>query len=262
MEGKVTILGSGGSMGVPVIGCDCAVCQSDKPYNKRLRPSIALQVEEKTFLFDCGPDFRAEALSAHIQTVDAVILTHTHFDHTAGLDDLRIFCLRKKGSIPCYLSQTSLEDLQKRYYYLFEKDDESVVRLDFNVLEQLSGAFNILGVPFRYFTYQQNSMPVTGYRVGNFAYVTDIKQYDESLFNELAGVEYLILSMQKKTASNAHLSLEDIVMMQKRIKPKHCYITHMGHDIDYYDLKNSLPLGILPGFDGVSFWINLPDEKI
>lgn len=262
MQGKVTILGSGGSMGVPVIGCDCAVCQSHEPYNKRLRPSIALQVEEKTVLFDCGPDFRAEALVANIQTVDALILTHTHFDHTAGLDDLRIFCLRKKGSIPCYLSQTSLDDLQKRYYYLFEKDDESVVRLDFNVLEKLSGTFNLLGVPFRYFTYQQNSMPVTGYRIGDFAYVTDIKQYDESLFSELEGLEYLILSMQKKTASNAHLSLEDIVEIQKRIKPKHCFITHMGHDIDYYDLKNSLPLGILPGFDGVSFWINLPDEKI
>ncbi len=257
MQAKVIILGSGGSMGVPVIGCPCPVCHSKEPLNKRFRPSIVLQVEGKNILFDCGPDFHSQAIAQEIKDIDAFLLTHTHFDHIAGLDDLRIFSLRKQAAIPCYLSQKSYDDLRKRYYYLFEKDDESVVRLNYNVLNKPAGLFKVLGVDCHYFTYYQGSMEVAGYRIGNFAYVTDIKRYEEELFDHLIGVEYLILSMQRKDASHAHLSLEDVIAIRERVHPQHCYITHMGHDIDYHDLKESLPAGILPAFDGLSFWINL-----
>lgn len=253
MQAKVRILGSGGSMGVPVIGCDCPICTSSSAFNKRLRPSLVIEVEDKTILIDCGPDFRAQALAAGLKKIDMLLLTHTHFDHIAGLDDLRIFCLRKKGAIPCYLSEHSYEDIQKRYYYLFEKTDESVVRLDCHVLEEPQGSFDL----FRYFTYSQNGMVVLGFRLGNFAYLTDIKQYDDSLFDELQGVEYLILSMQQRKFSHAHLNLDDIIAFHERVNPRHSYITHMGHDIDYHELKTALPAGMEPSYDGLTFWIEL-----
>jgi phosphoribosyl 1,2-cyclic phosphate phosphodiesterase len=256
MQAKITMLGSGGSMGVPVVGCSCAVCTSSNPYNKRLRPSIAIEMGEKILLVDCGPDFREQAIAADIKHVDALLLTHTHFDHIAGLDDLRIFGIRSRVLTPCYLSMSSYIDLQKRYYYLFEKEDDSIVRLKFHKLEKERGDFHPLDIPMRYFTYSQNGMSVLGYRLGNFAYVTDIKQYTEAIFEDLRGVEYLIISMQKKEKSNAHLSLEELLSFHAKIKPRHCYITHMGHDIDYDDLKNSLPVSVEPGYDGLSFWIN------
>ncbi len=221
---------------------------------------MALQVEDKIFLIDCGPDFRSQAIAQDIRHVDALLLTHTHFDHIAGIDDLRIFCLRSQEAMPCYLSEKSQEELQKKYYYLFEKDDESVVRLNYNVLKNPRGSFKALGVSFRYFTYYQSSMKVTGYRIGNFAYVTDIKEYEGALFDDLIGIDYLVLSMQRKEGSYAHLSLRDIIDIQEKVRPQYCYITHMGHEIDYYDLKEYLPIGIAPAFDGLSFWINLENK--
>lgn len=246
-------------MGVPVIGCRCTICQSSHPRNKRSRPSLAVQIEEKTLLIDCGPDFRTQAISAGLSRVDALLLTHTHFDHIAGLDDLRIFNFRTNAAIPCYLSESSFDDLQKRYYYLAGRHDNSVVRLEFHKLSTKKGSFEVGGVTVSYFSYRQNEMSVFGFRFGDFAYVTDIKQYSEELFDELQGVQFLILSMQQKGISKGHLSFEDVLNIHERVKPRHCFLNHMGHEIDFEELKSSLPLGVEPGFDGLHFWINLPD---
>lgn len=255
--GKVIVLGSGSSMGVPVAACDCRICCSGSPFNKRLRPSILIIAGGKTLLVDCGPDFRRQALAHNLQKVDGLLLTHTHFDHIAGIDDLRIYCIRKKEPIDCLLSKESLEDLEKRYYYMMHKDDATVARFRFVTLPQEKGSIEFQCVPIQYFTYSQPDMPVTGFRVGSFAYVTDIKQFSEEIFTALKGVDTLILGCHRLTESRMHFNLDQAVEFCQRLKPKRCYLTHMGHEIDYYSLRQHLPPYIEPAFDGLQFSFRL-----
>jgi phosphoribosyl 1,2-cyclic phosphate phosphodiesterase len=240
-------------MGVPVAGCDCRVCTSQSPLNRRLRPSILVQTGGKQLLIDCGPDFRQQALAHHIQRIDGLLLTHVHFDHIAGIDDLRIYCIRQNQAIDCLLSQESLDDLEKRYSYLMHKDDDSVARFRFDRLVQSSGKREFATVPLSYFTYAQPGAKVTGYRFGSFAYVTDIKEFTEDIVQELQGIETLILGAYKKSASRMHFTIDEGLAFCKKVRPKQCYFTHMGHEIDYFTLRKQLPPNIEPAFDGLTF---------
>ncbi len=245
--GKFLFLGTSSSTGVPVIGCRCSVCISSSPFNARLRPSALLQVKGLNLLLDVGPDFRMQALQYRIDHLDGLILTHTHFDHIAGIDDLRIYCARSKSKIPCLLSQDSLKELEKRYDYLFTG---APPLLKTELLPSERGITSFLGIELGYTTYEQGGMKVTGYRFGNLAYVTDIREFDPSIFSFFEGVQTLVLSAAREEKSKLHLSVDEAVAFAKRANVKQTFLTHLSHSLDYEMMNQKLPPSVRLAFDG------------
>lgn len=255
MIGKFTFLGTSGSSGVPVIGCHCSVCLSSDPLNQRLRPSGLLQLGKKNILIDVGPDFRQQCLKYKITHLDGVILTHTHYDHIAGIDELRIFFVRTKEPFPCLLSKESLEELKLRYYYLFQERKEHSTtlsaQLKWRVLEQEQGSVEFLGIPIQYVSYAQGGMKVNGFRIGDFAYISDIKDYDPSIFTILKGVKKLVLSALREKPSPIHFSLTDAVTFANQVGAVETRLTHVSHSVDHKQVNELLPPSVQLGYDGL-----------
>ncbi len=254
MHGKFIFLGTGASAGVPVIGCKCAVCSSASPFNKRLRQAGLIQIEKRVLLVDVGPDFREQALKNQVDRLDGVLLTHTHYDHIAGIDELRIFYLLQKQSLPLLLSKESFEDLKRRYYYLMEARGENAsltAQLDLRVLPEDAGQVDFLGVKISYFSYFQGSMKVTGYRIGDFAYVSDIRDYDEKIFDWLSGVRTLVISALREGPARLMFSIDEALAFSKRVGAEETRITHMNHEVDYATVNPKLPSGMLLAYDGL-----------
>lgn len=249
MKGTFLFLGTGASAGVPVIGCKCSVCASPSPKNKRYRPSGLLQVGGKNLLIDIGPDFHSQAVQFHIDHLDGLLLTHTHYDHIAGIDELRVFNVRQKEPMPCLLSLESEEELKKRYYYFFE--DGTSTKLTCVVLPQERGEITFLGVKIGYCSFAQGPMKVTGFRCGDFAYISDIQKYDDSIFSSLEGVEQLVLSALKPEESPFHLSFPEAIAFSKRACARRTWITHLGHFYDHAALEALLPPDIRVAYDGL-----------
>lgn len=253
-SGRFLFLGTSASAGVPVIGCKCSVCSSTSPCNLRLRPSGLLKVDGKSLLIDVGPDFRQQALKFKIDSLDALILTHTHYDHIAGIDELRIFYLRSKKNLPCLLSYESLEDLKKRYYYLFRPIGEVPTlsaQMDFTLLENDMGEVDFLGIKIGYISYFQGGTKVNGFRVGDFAYVSDIREYDSSVFLGLKGVKKLVVSALRDEPSPLHLSLDQAVEFARTVGAEETRLTHISHGLDHDATNRKLPPSIQLGFDGL-----------
>lgn len=258
MSNRFIFLGTGASAGVPLIGCACSVCVSGNPKNQRLRTAGLLILGDKRLLLDVGPDFRAQALLHHIHSIDGLILTHTHFDHIAGVDDLRIFCLRRKQPIPCLLSEESAEDLRRRYYYLFEPSEPGMtasVKLDMAILSQESGTVDFCGGKIEYFSYVQSKMKVTGYKIGSFAYVSDIREYDASIFSWLRGVETLVLSALQEAPSKLHLSFQEALLFAESAGAKKTWLVHMNHTVDHDAIHQKLPSHVQLAWDGLEITI-------
>lgn len=241
-------------MGTPVIGCPCDVCKSTNPKNKRMRCSALLQWEGKKYLIDAGPDIRQQLLTHAIDEIDGLILTHTHFDHIAGLDELRIFSLKRKEALPCLLSKDSYEELQKRYYYLFNlegKRQDAVVQLSCQVLMNTRNVVPFLDVPFKTFAYRQMGMRVDGFRLGDFAYVTDIKEHPETIFEDLFGVKTLVLGAIRPRHSYAHFTFEEAAEFQKRLGSPTTWLIHMDHEVEHDRWSKELGHNLFLGYDGL-----------
>jgi len=254
MLGKFLFLGTGASVGIPIIGCKCGVCTSVSPFNQRLRPSGLMRIGAKSFLIDVGPDFRQQALKFGIDHLDGLILTHTHYDHIAGIDELRIFYVRQNRELPCLLSQKSFEDLKTRYPYLFQRIGEAATlsaRLELHILPAMSGEIEFLGVKIGYFSYYQGDMAVNGYRIGDFAYVSDIREYDASIFAALKGVRNLVLSALREEPSQLHLSLEEAVSFARKVGAKKTLLTHMTHNLEHENTNAKLPSDVQLAYDGL-----------
>lgn len=254
MIGSFLFLGTGASVGVPVIGCTCAVCASTLSYNQRLRPSGLITIGRKRFLIDVGPDFRQQALKYGIDSLDCLLVTHTHFDHIAGIDELRIYYLRNKTPIPCILSKESHQSLKARYPYLFKPIGEETTlsaQFDWHLLPEDAGAIEVLGINISYFSYFQGAMKVTGYRIGDLAYVTDIRDYNDSIFHFLKGVRILILGALWDQISSNHFSLGEAVAFARKTKAVMTRLTHMNHTLDYQTINQALPSDVKLGYDGL-----------
>jgi phosphoribosyl 1,2-cyclic phosphate phosphodiesterase len=254
--GKFLFLGTGSSTGVPIIGCRCVVCSSESPFDKRLRPSGLLRVGGKKLLIDVGPDFRQQALREGIDRIDGLLLTHTHYDHIAGIDELRIFFVREKKAVPCLLSAASKRDLDKRYGYLFEKGKSLTAQLDLRVLEDEQGSVDFLGTEVSYVRFAQAGMDVLGFRVGDFAYVSDIRDYQEGVFEQLAGVKTLVLSALKPEPSPLHLSYEEAVAFARRVGAERTWLTHLSHAVAHEVGNQGLPSDVRLGYDGLELEFN------
>ncbi len=237
-----------------MIGCSCAVCRNSKGRNRRWRPSGLLRTRGKQFLIDSGPDFREQALHFGIDHLDGVLITHTHFDHIAGLDELRSFYLVSRTKLPVLVSEASLKDLQARYDYLFQKKAPGIslsAQLDFQVLQGDRGETQFLGVPLRYVSYEQGGMQVNGYRFGPLAYISDIRHYPETLIKDLQGVEILILSVLRREASFMHFSIKEGIEFAKEVGAERTYFTHIGHELEHESTEETLPKGFNLAYDGL-----------
>lgn len=260
MKGQVLFLGTGSSMGVPVIGCLCDICKSKDAFNKRLRPSVLLKVNSKNILVDVTPDFRQQALLYNIDRIDAVLLTHAHFDHIGGLDDLRIFYFNDNKPIKCFLSQHTYDELKRQYYYLFEEMDGNKTvsaQLDFEVINNKKNSFFIDGIEINYFFYHQKTMHVTGYRIGNMAYVSDIREYDDDILTHLKNLDVLILSALRFEPSIVHFSIEEATEFSKKVGAKKTYFTHIAHEIDHAKVQSVLEDNFFLSYDGLELDFNI-----
>jgi phosphoribosyl 1,2-cyclic phosphate phosphodiesterase len=253
-EATFLFLGTGAATGTPMLGCPCNVCSSENPRDMRLRPSGLLTLAGKHILIDTSPDFRQQALHHNITDLDAVIYTHTHYDHIAGIDELRAYYFLGKERLPCYVSNESFEDIQRRYYYLFRPPSDNhntTAQLDFKVLAEKRGNFDCESIPIHYFTYTQGAFSVTGLRIYDFAYVTDIKEYPSTIFDDLRGVKTLVISAPQHDASHVHFGLEDALAFARSVKAERTYITHISHRIDYASCMKELPKDIHLSYDGL-----------
>lgn len=242
-------------MGIPVIGCKCAVCLSDSPCNHRLRPSGLVVVNGKKLLIDCGPDFREQALKYHINNLDGLLLTHAHHDHIAGIDELRVYFMHHKKSLPCLLSDATAGELYVRYSYIFQESSEAqklTPKLSLQKLPlELYGSVIFEGVPIQYISYEQAGMAVNGFRFGEFAYLTDIRHYSEAIFDHLVGVKKLVLSALRYAPSPFHLSIDEAVAFANQVGASQTWLTHIAHDLDHEETNARLPVNVRMAYDGL-----------
>jgi phosphoribosyl 1,2-cyclic phosphate phosphodiesterase len=265
MQGRFLFLGTGGSMGVPVIGCPCSVCHSQSPYNKRLRSSGLVTIQDRVLLIDAGPDFREQALKFNIGHLNGVLLTHPHFDHVGGVDDLRAFYFIQHKRLPCLLSEETMDDLKKRYHYMLRplQEGKSIsAQLDFQILENDFGNLVFEGVNIHYMTFAQAGTKVTGFRIGSLAYVSDIREYTEELFLSLKGIKTLVLSALRQVPTPMHFSIDEAVVFAKQVGAEQTYLTHIAHDLDYAEVSRSLPSSIYLSYDGLEILFEISSENL
>ncbi|MBJ7449149.1 MAG: MBL fold metallo-hydrolase [Parachlamydiales bacterium] len=252
-NGQFTLLGTGASAAVPVIGCQCAVCQSSSSYNKRMRTAGLLKINDKNILIDVGPDFHAQAMRFGITNIDGLLITHTHFDHVAGIDEMRIFSIRSKKELPCLCSVATAYELKKRYDYLFRTHGANLTaKLSLQLTGDIRGRTEFLGIPIQYMTYLQGRMQVLGFRFGDFAYITDIFDYPESIFEDLKGVKTLVLSALRYTPCHVHLTVDDAVIFAQKVGAKKTWLTHLSHELDHDKTNSQLPSSVQLGYDGLT----------
>lgn len=243
---KVEFLGTGTSNGVPFINCDCEVCASADLKDKRLRCSAMVKVEGKNILIDCGPDFRQQALRGKISKIDALLLTHEHFDHVGGIDDLRAF-----GKVRIYAESRVAGAIRQMFAYCFAKfkypgiPDISLCEID----ERPFCADGVEIVPIRAY---HHLLPLLGYRIGNFAYVTDIKTIDSENKAKLQGLDVLVLGMLRYKEHLSHLSFDEAMSLVGELKPKRTYFTHLSHDFGLHETEQAkLPENVFVAYDGL-----------
>jgi phosphoribosyl 1,2-cyclic phosphate phosphodiesterase len=245
----LTFLGTGTSQGVPVIGCDCAVCRSLDYRDKRLRSSVHIEAGGQSFVIDTGPDFRQQMLREHIKHVDAIIFTHAHRDHTAGLDDVRAYNFLQKADMPVYGCQAVLSQLKVEYAYAFQ--ETRYPGIPQIALHEISDdPFTINGVTIVPLPVMHLNVPVHGFRIGNFCYITDANYIPDTTLERMKNTEVLVLNALQHEAHISHFNLEQAIEQVNRIRPEKAYFTHISHKLGRHALVN-LPDGIELAFDGL-----------
>ena len=248
---KITFLGTGTSQGVPVIGGDCPACRSIDFKDKRLRSSIHVQTDEVSIIVDIGPDFRQQVLRAGIQWLDAVLLTHEHKDHTAGLDDIRSFNFKQQMDMPVYGRKSVLDQLKNEFAYIFSnKKYPGVPRV---LLKEIDGGeFSIRKQKILPVEVMHYKLPVYGFRFKNFAYITDAKTINEAELGKLSGLEAIVLNALQEQPHISHLTLNEAIDLARRIGAKKTYLTHISHNLGLNsEVECRLPEGISLAYDGL-----------
>ena len=248
---NITFLGTGTSSGVPLIGCACGVCRSLDYRDKRLRVAIHLEVNNKSFVIDTGPDFRQQMLRESILQLDAVLFTHEHKDHTAGLDDVRAFNFLQRRDMPIYARASVLEQLKSEFAYVFaEKRYPGTPRLQLNEIK--NEPFEIEGVKFVPIEVKHLHLPVFGFRVNDFAYITDINFISETEQEKLWGLDVLVLGALQREPHPSHYTLQEALTVIEKIAPKRAFITHISHRLGLQrELDRELPPHIRLAYDGL-----------
>lgn len=253
---EITVLGTGTSQGVPVIGCQCRVCKSDDPKDKRLRSSIMFSINGENYVIDTGPDFRQQMLREDVRSLRAVIYTHAHKDHIAGMDDVRSFNFLEKRDMELFCNEGTEEALRREFYYAFEQHKyPGVPNVNLNRIDKepfrLPDGPEV--TPIQVYHYK---MPVLGFRIGNFAYLTDVKSIPDEEIEKLKGLDLLILDCLREKPHISHLNREEALALIDEVKPKETYLTHISHLFaTHEEINGRLPDHVYPAFDGQRFTI-------
>jgi len=231
---KITFLGTGTSQGIPMIANNHPVCLSENIKDKRLRSSVMVSWNDTNYIVDCGPDFRAQMLRENVQSINGILFTHEHSDHTAGLDDIRPFSYQI-GEVPIYVDQRTLKSLEQRFEYIFATENRypGAARVAVNIVHDT--AFYLDGVEVTPIEVLHGRLPVTCYRFGNFAYLTDVKTISEAEKEKLKGVKVLVVNALRQESHPTHFNLKDAIEFVKEINPKRAYFTHISHKLGYND---------------------------
>jgi phosphoribosyl 1,2-cyclic phosphate phosphodiesterase len=249
---RLTFLGTGTSMGVPVIGCRCAVCTSPNPRNKRLRTSALIEIAGLNLLLDAGPDLRQQALAAALTHVDAVLLTHAHADHVSGLDDLRPLNFAQQAAIPLYGDATTLAFVRERFGYAFVNGSEGSTRPALELIEiQNARPFRIGSVEVLPFDVRHGTWTITGFRIGRLGYVTDASFIPPASLECLRDLDVLVLNALRLKAHPTHFSVEEAAGIVEDLRPRRALLVHMTHDLDHDTINANLPAYVQLAYDGL-----------
>ena len=249
---KITFLGTGTSQGIPVIGSDHPVSFSDDLKDKRLRSSILIEYKDFNFVIDCGPDFRQQMLRTNCRKLDAIIFTHEHADHTTGIDDVRPYFFRQ-GKIPIYLHERVLNSLHNRFAYIFDPKQKYPGAPDFEVnLITKENDFQILGLNITPIEAVHYKLPVLGFRLGKFAYLTDVKTISDKEMLKLNGLDTLVINALRYESHPSHLNIEEALEIIDQVKPKQTFFTHISHNMGFHEeVCSSLPKSVSLAYDGL-----------
>jgi phosphoribosyl 1,2-cyclic phosphate phosphodiesterase len=262
---RVTLLGTGTSSGVPAIGCDCAVCKSNDPRDRRTRPSILIDlgdgadrpvrvpfaVATRYLLVDTATDLRAQALAYDVRRVDAIAFTHSHADHVLGLDEVRRYNFMQRTAISCFGDAGTLADLRRMFSYIFDGKTRAGGGIPQLSLFEIGGAFSLGGVELVPVPVMHGPRPILGYRLGAFAYLTDCNQIPESSWPLLAGVRTLVLDALRDRPHSTHFSVAEALQVVERLQPERTYFTHICHDLPHAATCARLPPGVELAYDGL-----------
>jgi phosphoribosyl 1,2-cyclic phosphate phosphodiesterase len=251
MKARLTVLGSGTSMGVPTIGCDCAVCHSSDPHDRRTRPSVLIEYEGHAVLIDTTPDFREQAIRENIRKLDAVLYTHTHADHILGIDDLRpISFLHMPNKLPLYARPDAAEFIRNMFRYIFEAKYKfgSLPEVE---LRPMVGPLELFGACFEPVPVIHGETEIYGFRFGSAAYLTDHSEIPESSFAKLRGLDILFLDALRYKPHPTHSTVENSLRLVERVKPKRAFFTHICHDLPHEATNATLPPNVRLSYDGM-----------
>ncbi len=255
---RITVLGSGTSMGVPAIGCHCDVCSSNDPRDNRLRPSILIRYGGRSVLIDTTPDFRTQALRAKISRLDAVLFTHEHADHIMGLDDVRPFNFRQKCAIPIFGSDETLSAIRRSFQYIFDERSSlsSIPKLEPHVLD--GEPFDLFGLEFRPLRLLHGRSKVYGYRFGAAAYLTDHNEIPPESLDQLRGLDVLFLDALRHKPHPTHSTVERSMEIAEQLNPHRTYFTHICHELSHSRTESGLPPHIRLAYDGLEIAVGEP----
>lgn len=248
---RIRFLGTGTSRGIPVIGCNCEICTSPDPKNKRLRTSILIEGDEATVVIDASVDFRTQMLREHVKGLDAVVVTHSHVDHILGLDDVYPFNIWSGKSMPVHASPATLEELKITFRYLFQEPHYPGIPI--LQLIPIEGTFSVGDLTFEPIEVLHGRMSVLGFRLGDFAYITDVSEIPSRSMERLSGVQNLVLDGLRYKPHPTHFSLDEACQAARHIGARQTYLVHMCHDVGHQEGNRYLPDGVELAYDGM-YW--------
>ncbi len=250
---KLTFLGTGTSQGVPVIACNCTVCMSEDAKDKRLRSSVMFTINNKNIVVDTGPDFRQQMLRERVEDVSAILYTHAHKDHTAGLDDVRAFNFKHQKDMPIYCEQRVYEQLKQEYQYIFDESFTypGIPRVITHLINETPFCIdNIKIIPIRGKHYK---LPVLGFRIGDVAYITDVNFIENSELEKLKELDVFVINALRKEEHISHFNLNEALSIIDKLNPKKAYLTHISHHFGLHDEESKLlPNNVFIAYDGLS----------
>jgi phosphoribosyl 1,2-cyclic phosphate phosphodiesterase len=259
---KITFLGTGTSQGVPMIGCECEVCRSDDPKDKRLRTSVLISYGGKNVVIDTGPDFRQQMLRENVRQLEAVVFTHEHKDHIAGMDDIRAYNYLQQRDMDIYATEHVQEALKRDFFYVFSNSKyPGIPKAQLHTLHH-GVSFNLMGLDFLPFEVMHLLLPITGFRIGDFTYITDANFISEEAKQYIRGSKVIVLNALRKEKHVSHFTLDEAVALMKEFAPQRGYFVHMSHQIGKHeDVNKMLPSFIRLAYDGLTVEVPVPPDR-
>ncbi|MBB4117738.1 phosphoribosyl 1,2-cyclic phosphate phosphodiesterase [Mesonia hippocampi] len=249
---KIRFLGTGTSQGIPVIGSNHPVCLSTNPKDKRLRVSVLIEIDSNTYVIDCGPDFRQQMLRHDVKQLDAVLFTHEHNDHVVGLDDVRPFS-HKQGEVTIYAQERVIVDLKKRFAYVFQEKDRYPGAPKIMVNEVGTAVFKLGNLEVTPIQVLHGKLPILGYRIKDFVYITDAKTIADTELEKLKNVEVLVVNALRREPHHSHFNLSEALAFIEKVKPTKAYLTHISHLMGFHEeVEKELPKNVFLAYDNLT----------